>query len=90
MPSARLMPRAVIIITAYSRAVVSGNRVAAWKVSVPGRTTISTPTNPASTATQRLPSTRSFRISTDNAVTNSGAANAIAVASASGKSRKPR
>ncbi|KAG1221898.1 hypothetical protein G6F68_020797 [Rhizopus microsporus] len=84
------MPRAVLIITAYSRAVVSGYSVAAWNVAEPGRTTINTPAKPANTASQRLPSTRSFRISTDSAVTNSGAANAMAVASASGSARKPR
>lgn len=84
------MPRAVIIMTAYRNAVVSGSSVAAWKASVPGRTMISTPAKPANTASQRRPSTRSFRISTDSAVTNSGAAKAMAVASASGSARSPR
>ncbi|MNL37547.1 hypothetical protein D3C87_1596980 [compost metagenome] len=70
--------------------MVSGYSVAAWNAAEPGRTTISTPIKPASTASQRLPSTRSFRISTDSAVTNSGAAKAMAVASAKGSARRPR
>ena len=90
MPSLGLMPRAVVIMTAYSIAVVSGSSVAAWNASVPGRTMISTPAKPASTASQRRLSTRSFSTNTDNAVTNSGAAKAIAVASANGKEFRPR
>ena len=90
MPSLGLMPRAVVIMTAYSIAVVSGSSVAAWNASVPGRTMIKHAREARQHASQRRLSTRSFSTNTDNAVTNSGAAKAIAVASANGREFRPR